>query len=443
MTALNELIEKDLAMPETYEKIQRFYLDCLEHLLIPESRRFADLLENKIGAALQASNPDFYQKYQQMIILLKFIALVTLDKNTMLKLFQFHILDVLASGIDLNDRMTGRMYLLPDLAWNDEAQDILQALKENKQRLGSQSIILKDDIAPSAPLIKNWLADYDRTFGPEKQSVLQQQQYLTQNPNVKLLPEPEKNILKQIIQFYDNLKPIPASVLERIAAEIVPPTMPQPTPETAFAAPPIAKPPSAAPRGERSEFYEAAPSPIVNVVKKSLRQLVKDNKDALNQTLTNAPIKIIDFDQPVRGTIKNWLVDYVKIKGAGHHEALERSDYLFNSPNSRALSEEERALVTEILKAYDDDLSLPINAPDQTILLEKLVATAKTSAVPHGERSEFYGAAPRGSSPAGEELYGGYREPISQEDLAGPLKQTPPKPTPRLSGNIIDLKDMQ
>lgn len=174
--------------------------------------------------------------------------------------------------------------------------------------------------------------------------------------------------------------------------------------------------------------------PGAPIIQKTLRQLVKDDKDALNQNLTGTPIRITDFDQPVRPTIKNWLVDYVKLKGAGHHESLERSDYLFNSPNTKGLPEEERALVSAILNAYDNDSPLPINAQDNTILLRPV---------------------PRGDLPADKEFYAApltapnaprtdYREPISPEDLSGPLKQPPPtRGAPRLSGNIIDLKDLE
>lgn len=167
----------------------------------------------------------------------------------------------------------------------------------------------------------------------------------------------------------------------------------------------------------------ATPAPAITVVQKSLRQLAQDYKDALNQNLTGAPIRVADFDQPVRPTIKNWLVDYVKIKGAGHHESLERSDYLFNSANAKSLPERERAIVAEILRAYDDDLPLPFDEQSQTILLENLTAAPKTTR-------------PTPSS-------AGYREPISQNDLTGPFKQAPPRPTPKISGNIIDLKDLQ
>ena len=180
-----------------------------------------------------------------------------------------------------------------------------------------------------------------------------------------------------------------------------------------------------------------APDPTITVIQKTLRQLAQENKDALNQNLTTAPIKIADFDQPVRPTIKNWLVDYVKIKEAGHHESLERSDYLFNSANARVLAEEERALVAEILRAYDDDLPLPVDSQDQTILLEKLNGStpiAPTPTKPAPPRQPIQPAPNRiASTPTAPRADGNYREPISNEDLSGPLKQTPAKPTPRLS----------
>jgi len=458
MTTFNELIANDLTMPGTYAKIQGLYLECLEHLLIPESRRLADLLEKKLAAIPQATHLELYKKYEQMTVMLKFVALVTLDENNLLKLFQFHLLDALNGRIDINDRLTGRMYLLPETAFETETNRMIEALKQNKQRLGSQPIVLKEDSEPTAPMVKYWLSDYDRYFGPEKQTTMEQEQYLSHNPNVALLTPLEKNVLRQILQLYDNLKPISLALIDKYQ------NLAESTGAEQKPAAPKVAPALTAPRGERSELYEAAPTtkasstiiapsstPIAQtpaattVTQKTLRQIAQENKEALNQTLTTAPIKIADFDQPVRPTIKNWLVDYVKMKGAGHHESLERSNYLFNSLNTRTLADKERNLLAEILKAYDDDLPLPVNSQDQTILLDKLTgsnfnapmsqkrAPQTIPAEPRGERSELYGAAPNGN----------YREPISEKDLSGPLKPTPPKTAPRLSGNIIDLKDLQ
>lgn len=188
----------------------------------------------------------------------------------------------------------------------------------------------------------------------------------------------------------------------------------------------------------------SSPMPQIVIVQKTLRQLVKDNKDALNQNLTNAPIKITDFDQPVRPTIKNWLVDYVKQKGAGHHEAMDRSDYLFNSFNSRPLPEQDRALLAEILRAYDDEISLPVDEETKAILLDKLTSSAPS--VPALPRSgSVTPSAPSAAvmSPAAPAQNTSYREPISETDLSGPLgKPAPARPAPRLNGNIIDLSEI-
>ena len=190
--------------------------------------------------------------------------------------------------------------------------------------------------------------------------------------------------------------------------------------------------------------YKTASTPTsasalsITVTQKTLRQLAQENKEAFNQNLTTAPIKITDFDQPVRPTIKNWLVDYVKIKGAGHHETLARNDYLFNSVNAQSLTAKERELVASILNAYDNDTPLPINAQDQTILLNE-ISTESPPAVNRLASKPIQPAVPRGER---SELYGSYREPISQEDLSGPMKPAPSKPAPRLSGNIIDLSNI-
>ncbi len=406
-----------------------------------EALELARQLETQIADS-EISGSELFRSAEKLIAQLKWMAcpLIRNDRE-FFELIKNRFLEGLAldaeMGLDFEiinivDLTVERLASQFGVGLEETVLGTLETLRKNNQIIGSQPITIKGTTQAARPTIQNWLLDFLKNTPTEDPAEMEEADYLFNNQNAQTLSEEEKKLLGKTLAFYDTLRLILKELTNLRTQEKV---------EMESYLPPTEYKTEAKPFSPRSTPSPAA-TPVL-AAQKSLRQLVKDNKDALNQTLTNAPIKITDFDQPVRPTIKNWLVDYVKIKGAGHHEALERSDYLFNSPNSRALSEEERALVAEILKAYDEDSPLPINAPDQTILLEKLVATAKTSAMPRGERSEFYGAAPRGSSPAGEELYGGYREPISQEDLAGPLKQTPPKPTPRLSGNIIDLKDMQ
>lgn len=196
-------------------------------------------------------------------------------------------------------------------------------------------------------------------------------------------------------------------------------------------------------------------------IQKPFRQAVKENKEILNQLLTNNPIRLTDFEQPVRPSIKNWLADYIKQKGAGHHESLERSDYLFNSGNSEDLPETERNRLNLILRAYDDDIAVPV------IPENGLIAINETS-----EEKNFLAAEPlappaRPAPPTPPNIHAAppvfppngrpapsvplpniapkpdtYRETPNKDDLTGPL---PPPPqgnlAPRLNGNIIDLKN--
>lgn len=209
-------------------------------------------------------------------------------------------------------------------------------------------------------------------------------------------------------------------------------------------------------------------------IKKSFRLAVQENKEVLNQPLTANPIKIAEFDQPVRPTIKNWLADYIKQKGTGHHDELERSDYLFKSSNATNLPQEERVKLSKMLKAYDEDIEVPISPDTKLIDMEELmkrdapkptIAAAAPSApkpafAPSNQPSPQAQTVPATplqsiqtpprpaatpvSPPPQPRPYGGpdtYREKVADEDLAGPLKP-PPRPAPKLDGNIIDLKNM-
>lgn len=196
-------------------------------------------------------------------------------------------------------------------------------------------------------------------------------------------------------------------------------------------------------------FFSAKPkienAPII--LTKTIRQAVQANKEVLNQLLTINPIKIADFNQPVRPTIKNWLSDFVKQKGAIKHEPMARGDYLFNSANAKKLSEKERQRVSAILKSYDTDLPLPFSENKNLILIEKLEDLEKPQN-PVSEKIVFQPSAPKVPSAiyptpktqAQTPRNDSYREQIAKEDL--PNTQKKPDHSPKINGNIIDLKNL-
>jgi len=168
-----------------------------------------------------------------------------------------------------------------------------------------------------------------------------------------------------------------------------------------------------------------------SLTQKSLRQIVQDNKEILNQILTASPLKIADFDQPVRGTIKNWLADYVKQKGAEKHDQMIRGDYLFKSDNTKNLSPQEKLLVAEILKSYDENSALTYDEDKKIIILEN--TEKNPSKTPEKSIST---TVPTTSPPQN------YREPIEKKDLPETIISAP-KDTHQIDGRVINLKDLQ
>ncbi|HCX27822.1 MAG TPA: hypothetical protein DHI91_01640 [Candidatus Portnoybacteria bacterium] len=231
-----------------------------------------------------------------------------------------------------------------------------------------------------------------------------------------------------------------------------------------------AQPASQAGRGSQGESVAGGPAPAI--FSKPFREAAQENKEILNQLLTAAPIKIADFDQPVRPTIKNWLADYIKQKGAKRHDELERGDYLFNSANIKGLLTGERIKLAEILKAYDENSAMPILSDTGLIALERLgsaVSPARPTSSPTtppsarlASPSASQAKALRAGQPArddqGEGVAGRpapvappaqpkaatasdlYRESVTKSDLTG-IQKPLPRPAPRLDGNIVDLSN--
>jgi hypothetical protein len=222
MLNFSQLTEDQLLRQETLQAIKAEAFDLLDHLMVPESKKLADEIERKIDSLpnLKARAPEIFALLQKIIIYLRINSIMAQDNITVLDLVKNNYLDAFNCGLDWNERMTGKMYSIPDLAWPDFAQQLLSAIKQNVQLLGNQLIIISGDPQPSQPAIKNWLADYDRNLGPEKIDALHREEYLAKNLNAKKLNENEKIKLRNILIFYDNLKPLPFAEINRAFREL-------------------------------------------------------------------------------------------------------------------------------------------------------------------------------------------------------------------------------
>ncbi len=208
---INQLTEYSFSNPELLAQIKAETEDLIDHLLAPEAWRMTLQLEQKLKelASQEVSQPQTFNQYGQILIKLKFVALFIWDNDTFFDLIRNQIVDILGSEIDINERMTGKVYIAPDLAWPGIAQQTIGALRQNSQPIGGQQLIIKGEPGPRPPLVKYWISDYERIFGIQKHSLIEQAQYFAQSQNYQNLNGPDKIKIGQLLKFLDNLKPLP------------------------------------------------------------------------------------------------------------------------------------------------------------------------------------------------------------------------------------------
>ena len=110
-------------------------------------------------------------------------------------------------------------------------------------------------------------------------------------------------------------------------------------------------------------------SQIIHV---GIKDVLEKYPSTKNQFITSKPIKLKDKKETVNATLSNWLKDYRERKGLPPHSGMERTDYLFNSENTRNLDNSERTILGEALKAYDEGGTLPIDKNSNKIVLSEL-----------------------------------------------------------------------
>ena len=266
------------------EKFQEITKEIIWTEDISRSRTLIVKIENllKEKPDLSVNQPQLYQYYQDILIKLRFVALTTLPDQQVFDLIKGHFLDALKTGIAVYRILEINLYSRPVFARGEFKKGARQALKENRQKIGSQSLTTEGKSTPQPPTLKNWLLDYDSETGIEKHSELEREQYLAQNPNVRKLSSIEKDLLRKVLKFYDNLKPTPVSQvakwiktardkglippLEESELEAVSPTLPPGAPQETFSprpktATPITPHPLAG-QPAPSSTARPAPSPV-------------------------------------------------------------------------------------------------------------------------------------------------------------------------------------
>ncbi len=111
---------------------------------------------------------------------------------------------------------------------------------------------------------------------------------------------------------------------------------------------------------------------IIDNVSLVIPEAIKKYPDLGEQLITGNRIKIMNFPEPARPSLKNWLADYVMLTGREDRNAVKRGTYLFQSENGKSLSSAERQRLNYILKCLDENTPVTINKNTKQILFPQI-----------------------------------------------------------------------
>src|SRR3989344_426107 len=204
MTNINKMTNQ--FTHEQLEIIREKIKPIFEHL---QRKRALELVRAMVKRIvdLEMADQGLYKNCLKLIAQLKWVAcpLIKNDEE-FLELVEKYFLEGLELDVKLIDLVIARLELQFGVGLEKSINDILSALRSNKQKLGANPIQIKRESSSTDPLIKNWLVDFIRNAETKNPLEMEETNYLFNNQNAKNLSENDKKTLGKILSFYDTFK---------------------------------------------------------------------------------------------------------------------------------------------------------------------------------------------------------------------------------------------
>jgi hypothetical protein len=146
--------------------------------------------------------------------IIQYIIFPILSDDKVEELLQYHLLEAIDLGLDVEELMKMRAITISELLWPKLSQQYLKALSQNTQLIGSEPIVLEGEKSTFLPYVKNWISVYNRHFGIEKHGGLEPHQFVLENANAQRLSKGLKETLLKVLKFYESLKVFSLSEIE-------------------------------------------------------------------------------------------------------------------------------------------------------------------------------------------------------------------------------------
>ncbi len=320
------------------------YQEAINHL---DDKIAKELLKEMadfiVAKNLKTEYPKLYDKFQKAIINLKLVALPKLNDEESAEIIKNNFLDAIAGNIDMENRVTLKLFLIPFVPRDELREKMKMALEQNNQVLGSIPV-------------SQWIQLFEKEYDVQTRSLSASSEFINSNKYAKNLDPLAKEHLKELLHIYDYLLVTTLPLTDPAVFEYL----------------------DSQEQGEMkhsqiSEFsrdrLEASDSEeSSNTASMSILEAIKMYPQTGEQIITTRKIELKNFREPVRPSVKNWLTDYISLLGYDQHDAIERSNYLFHTTNTRKLTDSERERVAYVLKAFDEKIPINIDTARKQII---------------------------------------------------------------------------
>jgi hypothetical protein len=143
-------------------------------------------------------------------------------------------------------------------------------------------------------------------------------------------------------------------------------------------------------QGTIPQKHSTEPTSADKKVSITLQEAMKAYPELGEQLITTQRIKLKSFPDPIRPSVKNWISDYTFNFGYDQHSTVIRNNYLFQTENTRPLSNSDRQRLSYVLKAFDEKNPIAINTTIKQIIFPEMEPVSQPSTTPHGNQEKPY-----------------------------------------------------
>jgi len=329
--------------------------DAIRHYDDVEAKKLIKELESFLTSQdIQKNNPPLFQQLQKLLIHLKIVAIPQLSDEEVVNVFRNYYLESYKIEIDMENRLTVKLFSVPEIPRDELREKLKRALMENQQKIGLFTV-------------SQWLTEFEKNYNVKTRNLSACVDFVNTNRNAITLNPIEKSQLKELIHTYDYLLittlPATGPVLDEILSY---------SPSEAELSQNNLSPQSQTIHNYIPQEYNLDnQQEQAKIEKLLLSDALKKFPELGEQLITSMRIKLKSFPEPVRPSINNWLSDYTFSLGFESHSAMDRGTYLFRNENAKVLNSTDREKISFILKAYDENSLVDVNVNTKQIVFPK------------------------------------------------------------------------